>query len=492
LIIIDPNGNHLIAIQAIEIHIFRQAGIFARRTNEQCGQVRAGMTNGNMFVEREESLSNLWLFIVLNTTVLALLINILSLHYGNNDVAPNLFYIPVVIAAYWYPNRGPLFAVIISAVYMSMVWYFVGTIVSVLVASSVTCYVLIGVSVVVSSLATHMRRNEVKYRGLFNHAQAGVGLINLETLKIQEVNHRFCTLFGYSEEEAILIPFGDLFLDAEKRNTFFRNLKVHGSVENYEVRLQSKTEGSRWMLISAGKLPENQFVATIIDITGRKNAELALLIKDHAISSSINAIAILDLDFRITYTNQSMIRLMEYHHENEFIGRSAGDFVSSSHQFGEIKDALSEDGSWFGELVVLKFNKSPFYVLLWMNLVRDDSGTPICILASFIDITDRKQMEAAKRQALEQIEKNIEQFAILGDHIRNPLAVIVGLSSMAPGDITDKIIVQAREIDRIITQLDKGWIESENVRGFIRKYYMVGTAGTNEKDTTRRIYDTKP
>ena len=60
------------------------------------------MTEANMFVEREESLSNLWLFIVINTTVLALLSNILSLHYGQNDVAPNLFYIPVVIAAYWY------------------------------------------------------------------------------------------------------------------------------------------------------------------------------------------------------------------------------------------------------------------------------------------------------------------------------------------------------------------------------------------------------
>jgi len=59
------------------------------------------MTKGNLFVEREESLVDLWLFIVVNTTILALLVNVLSLYYGNNDVAPNLFYIPVVISAYW-------------------------------------------------------------------------------------------------------------------------------------------------------------------------------------------------------------------------------------------------------------------------------------------------------------------------------------------------------------------------------------------------------
>jgi PAS domain S-box-containing protein len=445
------------------------------------------MTNGNIFSEREESLSNLWLFIVINTTVLALLINILSLHYGSNDVAPNLFYIPVVIAAYWYPNRGPLFAVVISCAYMAMVYVFMGAVVTTLISSSVICYILIGVSVVVSSLATHMRKNEVKYRGLFNHSQAGVGLVDLGTQKIHEANNHFSTILGYSEAEILLVPFGDLFLDADKKELFFRHLQQTGSIENFEARFRSASDGSQWMLVSAGMLPDNQFVTNIIDITDRKHAELALLIKDHAISSSINAIAILDLDFNITYVNQSLLHLMDYHHENELIGKSAGIFAGSSRQVDEVRETIRKDGSWFGEMVLVKYNRSPFYVLLWMNMVRDDTGAPICIMASFIDITDRKQMEVAKRKALEQIEKNIEQFAILGDNIRNPLAVIVGLSSLADGEIADKIILQAKEIDRIITQLDLGWIESENVRGFIKKYYMVGTGESDNGEDTADV-----
>jgi signal transduction histidine kinase len=119
-------------------------------------------------------------------------------------------------------------------------------------------------------------------------------------------------------------------------------------------------------------------------------------------------------------------------------------------------------------------------------MVKDETGKPICIMASFIDITDRKNMEIMKREALEQIEHNIEQFAILGDHIRNPLAVIMGLSSLAPGDISDKIILQAREIDRIITQLDMGWIESEKVRDFIKRYYMVGSADMEHPGEVRK------
>jgi hypothetical protein len=167
---------------------------------------------------------------------------------------------------------------------------------------------------------------------------------------------------------------------------------------------------------------------------------------------------------------------MAYYHESELAGKPLQAFMANGEMAGEVRDSIQKNGSWFGEIVLLKYDRTSFYVLLWVNLVRNETGNPICIMASFIDITEKKQMELVKREALEQIEHNIEQFAILGDHIRNPLAVIVGLSSLTPGDVSEKILLQAREIDRIITQLDMGWIESEKVRDFVRKYYMEGTS----------------
>jgi PAS domain S-box-containing protein len=430
---------------------------------------------GNIFVEREESLSNLWLFIIANTTILALLINVLSLHFGTNDVAPHLLYIPVVIAAYWYPNRGPLFAVAIAILYLAIVTFFNQAGLTELLASSIKCYVLIGVSVVVSSLATHMRRNEIKYRGLFNNSEAGVGLVSLDDLSIKESNDRFARLLGYDRDEILAIPFSDLWTSTEDRDRFFTILKTHDSIENFETRFHSKDKGDRWVLASTGKLTDNQLVWTMVDITDRKNIEEQLLIKDHAISSSIAPIAILDLDFVITYVNQAFIKVMGYYHENELKGRPIHAFMANPEKDDEIRETIKKSGSWFGENVLLKYDRKSFYVLLWVNLVRDETGKPVCVMASFIDISDKKKMEQVKREALEQIEHNIEQFAILGDHIRNPLAVIVGLSSLTPGDVSDRILLQAKEIDRIITQLDMGWIESEKVRDFVRKYYMEGT-----------------
>ncbi len=79
------------------------------------------------------------------------------------------------------------------------------------------------------------------------------------------------------------------------------------------------------------------------------------------------------------------------------------------------------------------------------------------------------EMDEVRRKAYRQIESNIEQFAILVDQIRNPLAVIAGLAELkADRSLRDMIVEQVSKIDRLIEKLDKGWIESEKVREFLR------------------------
>jgi PAS domain S-box-containing protein len=442
----------------------------------------------NIFIEREESFTNLWFFVVIVTAILALLINILSLYYGSNDVAPFLLCIPVVIAALWYPDRGPIFAVIISVAYMGVVYYFTHGATGELIASSVKCCVIIGVSVVVSGLASNMRKNEVKYRWSFNHSKAGICLVKSSDLSIIEVNTRFAEILGYTCEELLTISFADLWMDLTKKDAFFNQLNSNENIEGLETRFKSRTGGERWVLISAGKLAAKEFVCTIADITERKKVKEALLIKDHAINSSINAIAILDLDFNSTYANQSLLIMMECGREQDLSGRNSSRFFGSEHVFDDIRETLQKKGCWSGETTLIKNNNSRFFALTCINLVKDETGKPICIMALFIDITDRRQMDMEKKKALEQIEHNIEQFAILGDHIRNPLAVIMGLSSLAPGEISDKIILQAREIDRIVTQLDRGWVESEKVRDFIKRHYLECSADREPQKEERKKY----
>jgi PAS domain S-box-containing protein len=103
-----------------------------------------------------------------------------------------------------------------------------------------------------------------------------------------------------------------------------------------------------------------------------------------------------------------------------------------------------------------------------------EDGAVVRVVTIMRDITRQRHIETEKRLAYAQIEKNIEQFAILGDHIRNPMQVILGIADLEGGAIFDRIMQQTQEIDRTITQLDKGWIESEKIREFVRKYYGIG------------------
>lgn len=96
------------------------------------------------------------------------------------------------------------------------------------------------------------------------------------------------------------------------------------------------------------------------------------------------------------------------------------------------------------------------------------------VCAVIRDITEQKVLERNRIEAFIQIDKNIEQFAILADHIRNPLQVIVGYSVLSEDPTAEEILIQVDRINDIIKRLDHGWIDSDNVRRFLKRNYGIG------------------
>ncbi|MCK8518709.1 PAS domain S-box protein [Methanoculleus sp. 7T] len=87
------------------------------------------------------------------------------------------------------------------------------------------------------------------------------------------------------------------------------------------------------------------------------------------------------------------------------------------------------------------------------------------------DITDQRQVEDLKSKAYTQIERNMEQFALLADHIRNPLQAIMGRAELIDdAEATEKIRQQVQRINAIIDQLDERWAESRKLSTFWRRY----------------------
>lgn len=71
-----------------------------------------------------------------------------------------------------------------------------------------------------------------------------------------------------------------------------------------------------------------------------------------------------------------------------------------------------------------------------------------------------------------QLGENLEYFAHLVDHIRNPLTIICGFAQV---DIEDektknRFLRQIARIEEIIKQLDQGWMDTEDTRRFLKRY----------------------
>lgn len=83
--------------------------------------------------------------------------------------------------------------------------------------------------------------------------------------------------------------------------------------------------------------------------------------------------------------------------------------------------------------------------------------------------------KALEKEGIVQIEKNMEQFQVLNDQIRNPLTIISAIASLLDDNsAAKKIIQQTVIINDLVTKLDKGWIESEKVRSFLLRHYRHG------------------
>jgi len=111
-------------------------------------------------------------------------------------------------------------------------------------------------------------------------------------------------------------------------------------------------------------------------------------------------------------------------------------------KYVEIMDTLTDKGGWVGELVAERQDGSAFDVQLSSTMVKDSGGKPICMMASFVDITDRKRaeeklallnrdLEQKVKERTGQVEKLLKQkdefIGQLGHDIKTPLTPLVTL-----------------------------------------------------------------
>ncbi|MBT0651765.1 PAS domain S-box protein [Geomobilimonas luticola] len=143
------------------------------------------------------------------------------------------------------------------------------------------------------------------------------------------------------------------------------------------------------------KTGKHRGAGTEVSANDLKQAEIALRIRDAAIAASINAVAFSDTNGTLTYVNPSFLKMWGYAEEGDVLGRSAASFWHTPEKIREVKDALRHDGCWSGEMVAVRSDGTLFNVELSAAIIADDDGSPLCMMASFVEVTERHKAEAA-------------------------------------------------------------------------------------------------
>jgi PAS domain S-box-containing protein len=248
-----------------------------------------------------------------------------------------------------------------------------------------------------------VKEREERYR-LFIDSLDDMAFLKDNQFRYLMVNRSLASWFGRTEPEILTKTDFDLMPEQNAR-LFHESDRLVFDADS--VIITEKRAGDRIYEIHTFKVPLTDGIfgigGYIKDITETRQMELALRINSSAIDSSINAIAFADMDARVTYVNNSFLTLWGYDTLREVLGKPVTSFWNNENEVIPVLSALRETRQWTGELCARRRDGALFDVHLSLSIIRDEKDNPLCVMASLIDITERKRAEGALLKAHKQL-----------------------------------------------------------------------------------------
>ncbi|HJV33807.1 PAS domain S-box protein [Geomonas sp.] len=255
--------------------------------------------------------------------------------------------------------------------------------------------------------------NEYDYlRTLFEHNGSG-HLVVSSSREILQVNQFFCELFGYAEAELVGKTAEMLHIDRQHFENFTpvlekaRDGRSRTSVE-YPWR---RKDGSVFWCIFTGvrlQLPNGDtgVVWSVIDITERKEIEAALKASESNLATIFQesplALSVSDLETgQFTEVNLSLLRLMRASSDQEMVGKCSIELgiVAPEERARLVKQVREQKRIDHFVTMMSRLDGEPFIAELFTNSYMH--GQRRYLLTCIMDITERKQIEAALTESEE-------------------------------------------------------------------------------------------
>ena len=326
-----------------------------------------------------------------------------------------------------------------------------------------------------------LRESEKRFKTLFMGSPVSIIIHDRDTGEIIDANPKACESYGCSSVEELKAH--DFWLDSpysfEDALKYIRKAASEGPQE-FEWLNRSVSGEFFWEQVRLSSVVISgvkRILATSIDITERKKAEMALRESEALLSTAgrmarFGGWSINLNENRVIWSDEvARIHGMEPGYSpslEEGISFYAPEWKEKiTRVFG---DCVRNGSPYDEEMEIITASGERRWVRATGEAIMNEYGRIIGVHGAFQDITQRKEAEEAWKKAYAQIEDNMVQFSVLNDQIRNPLTVIMALADLEGGESAEKIMEQVKAIDQIVTLLDQGVLESESIRKFMRRH----------------------
>lgn len=253
-----------------------------------------------------------------------------------------------------------------------------------------------------------LRKSEAKYRDLVESLPQPVYEIDAQG-KLTFMNRCGLATFAYRPEDLAKGIKALNLVAPEERERLARRLGqvMEGARLSGTEYTAVRKDGSTFPILTySHPIVRDNAVTGVrgvcVDVSDLRRTQQKLWIKDSAMASSIDAICLADLEGNLTYVNPAFLRLWGYDGTKEVLGKHHTEFWHVAEKAEEVGREVIVKGWWIGELAGKKKDGSLFDAHVSATMVTDPTGKPICLMGSFLDVTERKKLGDALRRSEER------------------------------------------------------------------------------------------
>ena len=382
--------------------------------------------------------------VIVITLVFAFMVIFVGLLSDIMIITPLLFYIPILVAAYWFPKKAVYFAMVIGGINIGIVYFYSypGTLGLTYTTATASFYVLVAVTLIIASLSQSLKTKEIRYRGIFDHAGAGIFIVRPEKegCMIIEANARGMAILGFHAGDFSGKPLSYLNADLTSSGVL-TCIARQGQADNVEIVLRKKDGGQIPVLVSGARMPDGMIVLNVLDNSERKKAEAALLAERRLFVGGPTVV----LRWRTTgrwpidYVSPNITKEFGYPPEDLTGGKIAFADIVHPEDIARIGDGMKqhagETASGYEQEYRIRTSAGEYrWIHDFTVLEKDEDGAVTHCHGYVMDITERTRTR-------EKLQRSVKEKEILlrevHHRVKNNMQVISGLIELQGAQIAD-------------------------------------------------------